>query len=199
MLRCGIHVQAIEFGTRVKPYPQEEKLAANGKTTGAMFPEWDVTKIWGEFKMPDFSEFKMPDFKMPEFSNFKMPAMNVDVFVEAQQKNLEAFNLANKAAVEGWQAFAKKQAELWQAAIEETGAMAQDVVAAKEPGDKLAKQAAFAKTAVETGISNAREAQAMASKAANKTVDIVSKRWAEGLDEVMACVEKAAPKAAASK
>jgi phasin family protein len=194
MLRCGSHIPAIDFGTRANPHPQEEELAANGKTTGTMFPEWDITKIWGEFKVPDFS-----DFKMPEFSNFKMPAMNVDVLVEAQQKNIEAFNLANKAAVEGWQAFAKKQVELWQAAIEETGAMAQDVVSAKEPTDKLAKQAAFAKTAFENGISNAREAQAMASKTANKTVDIVSKRWAEGIDEVMACVEKAAPKAAASK
>ncbi len=193
MLHRGSHIQAIEFGTRENVYPQEEELAANAKTTGTMFPEWDVTKIWGDFKMPDFSEFKMP-----EFSDFKMPAMNVDVFVEAQQKNLEAFNLANKAAVEGWQAFAKKQVELWQAAIEETGAAAQDVVAAKEPTDKLAKQAAFAKTAFENGISNAREAQAMASKTANKAVDIVSKRWAEGLDEVMACVEKSTPKAAAA-
>jgi len=156
-------------------------MATNGKKTGAMFPEWDFAKMWGDFKMPEFADFKLPDF-------------NVDVFVEAQQKNIEAMNMANKTAVEGWQAFAKKQAELWQSAVEETGAMAQDLASTTEPKDKFAMQAAFAKTAFENSLSNAREAQAMASKTANKTVDIVTKRFAESLDEVVSYVEKNAPK-----
>ena len=153
-------------------------MAANGKTNGAMFPEWDFTKVWADMKMPEF---------------------NVDAMVAAQQKNIEAMNLANKAVVESWQGFAKKQAELWQGAMEDTGVLAQDVASAKEPTDKMAKQAAFAKTAFENGMSNARAAQEMAAKTANKTVDIVSKRWTEGLDEVVSYVEKTAPKAAAAK
>lgn len=193
MLQCDSHILLDELARSTQTHPQEDKLAANGKNTNGMFPEWDITKFWGEFKMPELA-----DFKIPEFSDFKMPAFNVDAMVEAQQKNMEAFNMANKAAVEGWQAFAKKQVELWQSAMEETGAMAQDVASAKEPADKFAKQAAFAKSAFENGLSNAREAQAMASKTANKTVDIMSKRWAEGLDEVLAVVEKNTSKAAAA-
>lgn len=153
-------------------------MAANGKTNGAMFPEWDFTKIWADMKMPEF---------------------NVDAMVAAQQKNIEALNLANKTMVDSWQGFAKKQAELWQAAVEDTGVLAQDVAAAKEPTDKVAKQAAFAKTALKNSLSNAREAQEIAAKTANKTVDIVSKRWTEGLDEVVSYVEMTAPKAAAAK
>ena len=152
-------------------------MAANGKTNGAMFPEWGFSKVWAEMKMPEF---------------------DVDTLIVAQQKNIEAMNMANKAAVDGWQAFAKKQAELWQAAFEDTGALAQDVAAAKEPADKLAKQAAFAKSSIEAGISNAREAQEMAAKATNKTVDIVSKRFVEGVEEAVAMVGKATPKAAAA-
>jgi len=152
-------------------------MAANGKTNGAMFPEWDFTKMWADMKMPEF---------------------NVDAMVSAQQKNIEAMNLANKMVVDSWQGFAKKQAELWQAAVQDTGVLAQDVASAKEPTDKVAKQAAFAKTAFENGLSSAREAQEIAAKTANKTVDIVSKRWAEGLDEVVTYVEKTAPKAAAA-
>ena len=152
-------------------------MAANGKTNGAMFPEWDFTKVWADMKMPEF---------------------NVDAMVSAQQKNIEAMNLANKMVVDSWQGFAKKQAELWQAAVQDTGVLAQDVASAKEPTDKVAKQAAFAKTAFENGLSSAREAQEIAAKTANKTVDIVSKRWAEGLDEVVTYVEKTAPKAAAA-
>lgn len=175
-------------------------MAKNGKTNGAMFPEWDFAKMWTDFKMPEFGEFKMP-----EFGDFKVPEFDVDAVVAAQQKNIEALNLANKTAVEGWQAFAQKQVELWQSAVEETGEFAQDVVATQEPKDKFQKQAAFAKAAFENGLSNAREAQALASKTANQTVDIVSKRWAEGLDEVATFVgktgaaPKAAPKAAAAK
>ena len=150
-------------------------MAANGKTNGAMFPEWDFTKVWADMKMPEF---------------------NVDAMVAAQQKNIEAMNLANKTVVDSWQGFAKKQAELWQAAVEDTGVLAQDVAYAKEPTDKVAKQAAFAKAAFENSLSTAREAQEIAANTANKTVDIVSKRWAEGLDEVVSYVEKTAPKAA---
>jgi phasin family protein len=150
-------------------------MAANGKTNGAMFPEWDFTKVWADMKMPEF---------------------NVDAMVVAQQKNIEAMNLANKTVVDSWQGFAKKQAELWQAAVEDTGVLAQDVASAKEPTDKVAKQAAFAKAAFENSLSTAREAQEIAANTANKTADIVSKRWAEGLDEVVSYVEKTAPKAA---
>tara|TARA_R110000868_G_scaffold100722_7_gene277163 strand:- start:20876 stop:21346 length:471 start_codon:yes stop_codon:yes gene_type:complete len=152
-------------------------MAANGKTNGAMFPEWDFTKVWADMKMPEF---------------------NVDAMVAAQQKNMEALNLANKTVVESWQGFAKKQAELWQAALEDTGVLAQDVAATKEPTDKVAKQAAFAKTAFENSLSSAREAQEIAAKSANMAVDIVSKRMVEGLDEVVSYVEKTAPKKAAA-
>ena len=63
--------------------------------------------------------------------------------------------------------------------------------------DKVAKQAAFAKAAFENSLSSAREAQEIAAKTTNKTVDIVSKRWAESIDEVVSYVGKATPKAAA--
>ena len=160
-------------------------MAANGKTNGAMFPEWDIFNVWADMKMPVFGAMKMPEF-------------NVDAMVAAQQKNIETMNLANKTVVESWQAFAKMQAKLWQVAVEDTGTLAQDVASAKEPTDKIAKQAAFAKAAFESSVSSARESQDLAAKAANKTVDIVSKRWSEGLKEVASYVEKTAPKAAAS-
>jgi len=160
-------------------------MAANGKTNGAMFPDWDFSNVWADMKMPEFGAMKMPEF-------------NVDAMVAAQQKNIETMNLAHKTVVESWQAFAKMQANLWQVAVEDTGALAQDVASAKEPTDKIAKQAAFAKAAFESSVSSARESQDLAAKAANKTVDIVSKRWAEGFEEVASYVEKTAPKAAAS-
>lgn len=150
-------------------------MAANGKMNSAMFPEWDVTKIWADMKMPE---------------------INVDAMLVAQQKNIEAMNLANQTVIESWQGFAKKQAELWQATFEDTSAFAQGVATAQEPSDNVARQAAFAKAAFENGLSTAREAQEIAAKTSNKTVDIVSKRWVEGLEEVVSYVGKSALKAA---
>ena len=74
-----------------------------------MFPEWDFSKAWADMKVPN---------------------VDVDALIAAQHKNIEAVNMASKAVVDGWQAFAKKQAELWQAAVEDTGALAQGVAAA---------------------------------------------------------------------
>ena len=153
-------------------------MATDGKTNGAIYSQWDFSKVWADVKIPDF---------------------NVDVLIAAQQKNIEAMSLANKAAIEGWQVFAKKQAELWQSAVEDTGALAQDVASAKEPADKLAKQTDFAKSVMKSGLANAREAQELATKTANKTVNIVSKRLVEGMDEVVSYVETVQPKAAAAK
>lgn len=149
-------------------------MANNEKNNGAMFPEWDFSKAWADMKVPNF---------------------DVDALIAAQHKNIEAVNMASKAVVDGWQAFAKKQAELWQAAVVDTGALAQGVAAAKEPVEKIAKQAEFAKSSIEVGISNVREAQEMAAKATNKTVDIVSKRWVESVEEAVAMAGEATPKA----
>lgn len=176
MVRCTTYLPETSLDQLYKVHTQQENtMAANGKTNGAMFPEWDFTKIWADMKMPEF---------------------NVDAMVAAQQNNMETINLANKTVVDSWQGFAKKQAALWQAAVEDTGVFAQDVASAKEPTDKVAKQAAFAKAAFENGLSTAREAQEIAAKTTNKTVDIVSKRWAEGLDEVVTYFGEATPKAA---
>mgnify|MGYP006104243947 CR=1 FL=1 len=150
-------------------------MAANGKMNNGMFPEWDITKIWADMKMPE---------------------INVDAMVVAQQKNIEAVNLANQTVIESWQGFAKKQAELWQATFKDTSAFAQGVANAQEPSDSVARQAAFAKAAFENGLSTAREAQEIAAKTSNKTVDIVAKRWVEGLDEVVSYVGKSPLKAA---
>ncbi len=78
---------------------------------------------------------------------------------------------------------------------EDAGVFAQDVAAVAEPTDKFAMQAEFAKTTFEASLSNVRESQEMASKTANKTVDIMSKRFVENLDVMMQYVKKTTPKA----
>lgn len=138
-------------------------------------PEWDLTKIWG---------------------NLTLPELNIASVVSAQQKNIDAINMVNKITVEGWQAVTKQQTALWQSAVEQSGAVVQDVAAARKPADKLAMQAAFATSSIEASISNVRDVHEFAAKTTNKTVDIVSKRLIESIEESMEMVGKGDSKSA---
>ena len=144
-------------------------MAAKGKTNRSSFPAWDATKIWTN----------------PNWSN-----LDVASVIKAQQKNVEAINMVNKVAVEGWQAIAKKQTAIWQSALEQNRIMVQGVAAAHEPSDKLAMQAAFATSSIQAGISNAHDAHEFATKTTHKAMDIVSKRLIETIEETVAMVGK---------
>ena len=86
----------------------------------------------------------------------------------------------------------QKQAEFWLGTFEKTGTYVQEMAGTREPKEKLAKQAAFAKAAFEDGLSSVRETQALASTTTDNAISIVSQRWAEGLDEMVAYGNKAA-------
>ena len=144
-------------------------MAAKNKTNGSSFPAWDATKIW---------------------TNLNWSNLDVASLVKAQQKNIEAINMVNKVAAEGWQAITKKQTAIWQSAVEQNRIMVHGVAAAHEPSDKLAMQAAFATSSIQAGISNARDAHEFATKTTHKTVDIVSKRLIETIEETVAMVGK---------
>ncbi len=146
-------------------------MSSKDRTAETAYPNWDMTKMW---------------------AGFKLPQIDADAMLSAQQKNIEALNQANKTAVEGWQAMAKKQAEFWLGTFEKTGTYVQEMAGTREPKEKLAKQAAFAKAAFEDGLSSVRETQALASTTTDNAISIVSQRWAEGLDEMVAYGNKAA-------
>lgn len=92
-------------------------MAAKGKTNGSSMPAWDATKIW---------------------MNLNWSNLAVSSLVKAQQKNIQAINMVNTVAVEGWQAITEKQTAIWQSAVEQNRIMVQDVAAAHEPSDKFA-------------------------------------------------------------
>ena len=140
---------------------------------GAAFPEWDVTKVWGEMKVP---------------------GIDVEAWMAIQQKNLEVITEANKVVYEGVQAVAQRQAELVRDAMEQASKVAQDFTAVKTPEEGIAKQAELSKDAIQAGLANAREIGTMWSKSTNKAVDMVSTRMTKSLDEVKGIVDT--PKAA---
>lgn len=135
--------------------------------TANPFADFDYTKMWGDFKLP---------------------MLDVEAFVAAQQKNLETLQQVNRLALEGWQAVAARQADFAREAFEKTSAAAQEIAALDKPADRLAKQAAFTKSSLDSGIKQARELGGMVTKTTNSAVDLVNKRFAESVDELSAIV-----------
>jgi phasin family protein len=119
------------------------------------------------------------------FSDFRVPGIDVEAVVASQRKNIEALTQANQLSVEGVQAVMRRQVEIARQTFEEISQMLRDSV---QPNgsveDRLAKQAEFSKQFLEKGISNARELTEIVSKANSEAFGVISKRWAEGLEEV---------------
>jgi len=128
------------------------------------FADLDFTKIMGEFKMPE---------------------VNVDLFVQAQRKNFEAFASANQLALEGIQAVAKRQGDILREAIEELTQAGKELAAIDQaPEARVAKQAELAKAAFEKAIANLRELGDMMIKANGEAAEVITHRISEALDEV---------------
>jgi phasin family protein len=118
------------------------------------------------------------------FGDFRLPGFDVEAIVTAQRKNLEALTQANQLAAEGVRALAQRQAEIVQQAIEEASGLIRDWTHPGAPEDRLAKNVEVAKLAFEKGIANARELAELAAKANADAFNVISKRFAESLDEV---------------
>lgn len=141
------------------------------------FADVDFTKVWGEFKMPTATDFKLPAF-------------NVEALAEAQRKNIAVMTTANQAAFEAFKALAERQADMVKAMTEEFSKAASEIMAAASFEEKATKQADVAKKTYETAIANVRELSEMIAKSNAQTLDAVNARVAEVIEEIKVMVAK---------
>lgn len=117
------------------------------------------------------------------FGEFK-PTVDFNSFLSAQKRNAEAFAEAGQVLAEGFQAVARRQAEIAQAYAKNSLQLTKELFSsAGNPEANTAKQAEFAKEAVETGLSNARELVELASKSGIEAFDLINRRIAESISE----------------
>src|ERR1700733_4434969 len=104
----------------------------------------DIGKAMGEMKVP----------------------VDMEIVVAMHRKNLEALTQANQLAMEGAQAILRHQMEMARRTMEEFQQMFSGLF---QPNgsmeDRMAKHAEFSKTAMEKGLSNARELSDLVTKA----------------------------------
>ncbi len=117
--------------------------------------------------------------------DMRAPTVDLETVVTMQRKNVEALTQANQLAMEGAQAVLRHQLEMSRRTMEEFSSMFSSFF---QPNgsmeDRLAKQAEVSKTAVEQGLTNAREVAELVSKANAEAFSVLSRRVTESLEEI---------------
>jgi phasin family protein len=135
--------------------------------------------------MPDFGDFSRL------FAEMKFPAMpDMDAFVTATRRNMEAFTAANRVALEGAQAIARRHTEIMQQSMAEMTEALRALSTNEPPQAKAARQAELLKQAYEHAVANMKELQDLIQKSHEEALTLLNKRFTEALDEVKALASK---------
>lgn len=129
----------------------------------------------------DFSKFA--DFtKMA--ADFKAP-FNMEPFLAAQRKNIEAFTAVNQAAYESMQSLARRQADMMRQGMEDAAGLVSAMMASPaSPEEKVLRQAEASKVAMDKCMANARDVVDTLSKCNTQAMEVVANRMSEGLEEL---------------
>jgi phasin family protein len=139
--------------------------------------------------MADGSQNFMDMFKRLG-EQLKVPQFDMSKFMEHHQKNLDAMAKSWQAVAGGAGAIATKQREIMAAAIKDMTEMAQSYKPVGSPQEVMAKQAEFAKKAMEAAIANTRDIADLVQKSSAEAFRIVQDRMKESYDSIKSSIEK---------
>lgn len=135
-----------------------------------------------------------PNNFMDMFKNLgdqlKVPSLDMSKIMEHHQKNLEAMTKSWQAMAGGATEVAKKQREIFDEAVKDVTAMVQQYKPVGNPQEIMAKQAEFAKKAMEAAITNTRDIAELVQKSSTEAFKIVQDRMKESYEEIRTSVEK---------
>jgi phasin family protein len=120
----------------------------------------------------------------------KVQPFDMTKIMEHHQKNLEAMTKSWQAMAQGASGIANKQKEIFEAAMKDMAEMAQSYKPGGNPQDVMAKQAEFAKKAMEAAIANTRDIAELVQKSSTEAFRIVQDRMKESYEEIRTSVEK---------
>jgi len=98
---------------------------------------------------------------------------------------------ANKLAFEGLQAMFKRQVEIARQSIEESTAVARQLVETGSPQEKAVRQTELTKDAFEQALANSRELSEIITKSNSEAFELLNRRFFQILDELKDGIAKA--------
>ena len=124
---------------------------------------------------------------------FSVSGIDVEGILAGQQKNIEALAAASRTAMDSLNAVGKRQSEILQETMSQTAHSLETLGKVGSPLDLTAKQAELAKEGFERALGNMRELAEMVTKAQHTTMDAISHRVSESLDELKQSASKTTP------
>lgn len=138
------------------------------KNPFADYMKMDYSKMWGDYKTP----------------NFAAPQFDVNQVITMSRRNAEAFSAAGSVVAESVQALSRQQAESVRTNVERVLKTAKDMMVSGSPEINTNKQAELAKSLFETSLNHFREMSEMVTKSMFEASDVISKRAAENMEEM---------------
>ena len=120
---------------------------------------------------------------------FKMPAFDLSAMQDAQQKNVEAFVNANKAAISGYQEIYKRQQSLFEATLADVKTRVSDLQGQPMTVETATQNFEDMKTAFEKALTDLKEVADLAQNANMQAFEILKARGEEVLGELKAAAE----------
>ncbi len=119
-----------------------------------------------------------------------VPGVNLDAVAVSQRKNVDAITKSGELALDGARAIAKRQSEMVSESTEEFSEAVRALVAAGSFETAAVAMAELAKSNYQKTLANLWELGELATKANSKTLGVINKRVAAGLDEVKTIVSR---------
>ena len=120
----------------------------------------------------------------------KIPQFDMTRLMEHHQKNLEAMTKSWQAMASGASEIATKQRAIVEEAVKDVTAMVQDYKPGGNAQEIMAKQAEFAKKAMEAAVTNTRDIAELMQKSTGEAFRIVQDRMKESYEEIRTSLEK---------
>src|ERR1044072_6655772 len=120
----------------------------------------------------------------------KLPQVDVAKIMEHHQKNLDDMPRSWQSVASGAGEVAKKQRAIFEEAVKDVTEMAKEYKPGGSPQESMAKQAEFAKKAMEAAIAKHRDIDELVQQSSSDAFKIVQDRTTQSYEEIQARVEK---------
>lgn len=132
-------------------------------------------------------------FMTPEitkmFEKLSVPGFDMQALMALQQKNMEAFQHAQRTMIEGVQMVMKREIEIVQHSIEDAMKTIQELMGETDPKANVKKRVEAAKQTLESALANLRELTSLSQKSSEEAFAILNKRALESFDEVKSALQ----------
>lgn len=142
-------------------------------------------------KNPFFENWFKQDGSNAMFPKFPNVPFGMKEMMESSRRSIQACTEAQQIAAQSLQAIMQRQSEILSQMVQNSSAVAKEVMDEGTPEEKIARSAELIREAYEKTINNYREVGDIASKSAREAMDVLNGRVATAFEEIQTTAEDA--------